>query len=152
MDALNVISVMLAALEENIGVWWGHLCLQCVCVWVCEKGGGIPGLLCVGRALSETGPRGPELKPYLRGFGTDGVPLFEDVFIIRKWGERWKQHPLPPPSLLLTHSPHPRINTPHPPPCLRDSRYHLALFPHWIVTHCTRANRHPQWQTKSSPS
>ena len=78
------------------GVWcfvgWKHhgmvgspLSAVCVCLCVCVCGGGC--LHCyVGWALFETRPRGPELKPYLRGFRTDGVPLFEDVFIIRKWG------------------------------------------------------------------
>lgn len=69
------------------------VCAGCVCV--CEAivggwlgGGGAVFLdCCVCRALFETGPRGPELKPYLRGFGTDGVPLFRDVFINRRWGE-----------------------------------------------------------------
>lgn len=73
-----------------------------------EEGGG-GGFLdcCVWWALSETGPRGPELKPYLRGFRTDGVPLFQDVFIIRKWGEWRKQHPPSPSHPLLLW-----INTP----------------------------------------
>lgn len=65
-----------------------------------EGGGGVFLDCCVWWALSETGPRGPELKPYLRGFRTDGVPLFQDVFIIRKWGEWRKQQP---PPRLPTH-------------------------------------------------
>lgn len=66
-------------LEINISGWLGVTSVCSVCE---EKGGVVPGW-----ALSEMGPRGPELKPYLRGFRTDGVPLFQGVFIIRKWGE-----------------------------------------------------------------
>ncbi len=70
----------------------GHLCLQCVCVCVCvcvceEKRG------CSRLSFVWNGATWAWIKPYLRGFRTDGVPLFQDVCIIRKWGERWKRTP-----------------------------------------------------------
>lgn len=98
-DPLNVVCVTLAAaaydavLEEKHQRLVGSpllllcLCVLGLCVCACGDGGlvaggeGVPVVdCCVCRALFETGPRGPELKPYLRGFGTDGVPLFQDVY------------------------------------------------------------------------
>lgn len=53
-----------------------------LCVCECEK--GFP--FSASRALTKTRPRGPELKPCLRGLRADGFPLFQAVFMDRKIG------------------------------------------------------------------
>lgn len=89
--------------------------------------GGVPRLLC-GLSFVWNKATWAWIKPYLRGFRTDGDPLFEDVFIIRKWGNDG------------TSQAHPTslINTPHPLFIVSlgfgDSS---CLISHWIVGSCT---------------
>lgn len=62
----------------------GHLSLH----RVYEVGGGGVVQDCCVDLLSQLGLRVLDLKPYLRGFTTDGPPLFQDVSIIHTWIHR----------------------------------------------------------------
>lgn len=59
---------------------------------VCVRKVGLAGwrLLqdcCCVDLLSQSGPCGPDFKPYLRGLGTDGLPLLQNAYI-QKWTEK----------------------------------------------------------------
>lgn len=68
-----------------MGGWGGgHLSLH----RVCEVGGGGVVQDCCVDLLSQSGLRVLDLKPYLRGFTADGLPLLQYVSVIHKWIQR----------------------------------------------------------------